>query len=98
MEITSAWVRVIGDNPQGWKVMAFESIVKLCNERDLVVCKNGKFFDVDEYTFRPEIVGIQTYGFVTGHYSARPHIELAPRGTKIEYGQYVLPDTEFISY
>ena len=92
-EVTHAWVRIVGESSQH-KQMKLEDIRSLCMERDLVICKNGIFFDVDEFTFNKETECMKTYGFVTGHYEADPHIDLVPRGTYIEYGRYILPNKE----
>lgn len=91
MAVTRAWVWIVGESNQH-KQMNLEDIKTLCKERDLVICKNGVFFDVDEYTFKKEKECIHTYGFVTGHYEVDPHIDLVPRGTTIEYGRYIFPN------
>ena len=92
-EVTRAWVWIIKESSQ-YVSMKLEDIKTLCMERDLVICKNGIFFDVDEFTFSKETECMKTYGFVTGHYEVDPHIDLVPRGTTIEYGRYIFPNKQ----
>ncbi len=88
--VTRAWVRIVGESSRHQE-MKLEDIKSLCKSRDLVICKNGIMFDVDEYTFNPETEYVKKYGFVVGHYETPPRIDLVPRGTTIEYGRYVFP-------
>lgn len=87
-----AWVWIVGESSRH-KEMKLDDVKSLCKERDLVICKNGIMFDVDEFTFNPETESIKEYGFVVGHYETQPHFDLVPRGTTIENGRYVFPQT-----
>lgn len=93
MEITKAWVRIVGESSQ-YKGMKLDDIKELCRSKDLVICKKGIMFDFDDYTFRPEIQSIKQYGFIVGSYETSPCIDLVPRGTIIEYGRYIFPQKE----
>lgn len=89
--VTRAWVWIVGESSQH-KEMKLEDIKDLCKSRDLVIYKNGIFFDVDEFTFHPEMERISQYGFTVGHYETAPHFDLVPRGTTLEGGRYVFPN------
>lgn len=88
--VTRAWVWIVGES-SCHQEMGLEDIKDLCKSRELVICKNGIMFDVDDFTFNPETESIKEYGFVVGHYEFPPHIDLVPRGTTIEDGRYVFP-------
>lgn len=77
-------------------VIQVEDLQDVLDKNNSCLRYKNKFFDkVEDADLKPEFISFNTgsiHDFGGGYYR-EPRVDIVPKGTKVEYGMYVLPFT-----
>lgn len=95
-KVTSVYAHFIGGFERVDTSVRIEDLQGMLDENNACLRYKNKFFDnVEDADLKPEFVSFNTgsiHDFGGGYYR-EPRVDIVPKGTKVEYGMYVLPST-----
>lgn len=95
-KVTRVYAHFIGGFERVDTFVSIEDLQGMLDANNACLCYKQKFFDkVEDADLKPEFISFNTgsiHDFGGGYYR-EPRVDIVPKGTKVEYGMYVLPFT-----
>lgn len=95
-KVTRVYAHFIGGFERVDTFVSIEDLQGMLDANNACLRYKQKFFDnVEDADLKPEFISFNTgsiHDFGGGYYR-EPRVDIVPKGTKVEYGMYVLPFT-----
>jgi hypothetical protein len=95
-KVTRVYAHFIGGFERVDTFVDIEDLQGMLDANNACLRYKQKFFDnVEDADLKPEFISFNTgsiHDFGGGYYR-EPRVDIVPKGTKVEYGMYVLPFT-----